>query len=128
MELKFMAYDTTNKIFCSVYQLEWSGGIVWAHGLPHYKNNTRRILNTNANPLFQFTGFHDRNSRELYRGHKVNWDGEEWVVIFELGCFWLSTESRMSPLYEIASSELEIIGHTMTDKEKSTAHYTEPFA
>ena len=128
MELKFMVWDSTNKIMCVAYHLEWSGGIVWAHGLPHYKNNTRRILNTNANPIFMFIGRLDKRAQEIYTGHKINWNKEEWVVIFELGCFWLSTESRMSPLYEIASSELEIIGHTMTDKEKPTAHKTEPFA
>lgn len=116
-ELKFRIWDTRNKTMCTVYHLEWTDGKLWAHCIPHLKD-IRRILNTEKNPLMQYTGIKDSAKKEIYEGDILQFehDGEKlcagavkwreevaiWAVDIGIGLTTIEPEDAWVPdAYEV---------------------------
>lgn len=65
--------------------------------------------------LLQYTGFRDKNGREIYTDHLVKWGLRTYRVCFDCG-FYLHDLSGINPDYPItkefknASDEFEIVG------------------
>lgn len=85
-------------------------------------------LNSQSYPTFneidpdtvgQFTGWHDKNDKEIYEGDIVKCNDENYVVKFEYGMFYASVEECDKgiyggfPLYFILDryEECEVIGN-----------------
>jgi len=91
-ELKFMVWDTKLKemYLPSISEVSLDcEGLIYLYGefRPEYQE---RFI------FLQFTGFHDKNDREIYEGNIIkDKHGIKWKVIFEMGKFsaFCNTES-----------------------------------
>ena len=75
-EIKFRAWDIENEIICQVYRLEWVDGKLFAGCIPH-SGNMKRVLNTEENPLIEYTGLKDKTGKEIFEGDIFSWLGHE---------------------------------------------------
>jgi len=75
------------------------------------------LKESNANIPIQFTGEYDIGNYKIHQDDIVKHDDLIWVVVFESGSFWLRNKTRMIPLHDICTCEIEIIGNIYEHKE-----------
>jgi len=108
--IKYQVWDKESQIMCTVCQLEWLDGKLYAHYVhsPHL-GGVRKTLDTAKNPLFQFTGLYDKNGKESYESDLVKTREGVSEIVFADGSFWLDGPTRI--LISDRNVEMEAIGN-----------------
>ena len=133
-DVKFKAYvyDLTDEDSHPL-KIDVRAGALWDVASINFKDQIVEIEDDNGNTweyelndeiaLLQYTGYRDKNGREIYTDHLVKWGLRTYRVFFDCG-FYLHDLSGINPDYPItkefknASDEFEIVGVTIKKRNK----------
>ena len=132
-EIKFRAYicDLTDEDSHPL-EIDVRAGKLWDVASINFKDRIVEIMDDDGNvweyeindeiALMQYTGFKDKNGREIYTDHLVKWGLRTYRACFDCG-FYLHDLSGINPDYPItkefknASGEFEIVGSVWQNPE-----------
>ena len=133
-DIKFKAYiyDITDEDSHPL-EIDVRAGKLWDVVSINFKDQIVEIEDDNGNTweyelndeiaLLQYTGYRDKNGREIYTDHLVKWGLRTYRVCFDCG-FYLHDLSGINPDYPItkefknASDEFEIVGVAIKKRNK----------
>ena len=133
-DIKFKAYvyDLTDEDSHPL-EIDIRAGRLWDVTSINFKDQIVEIMDDDGNvweyelndeiALLQYTGFRDKNGREIYTDHLVKWGLRTYRVCFDCG-FYLHDLSGINPDYPItkefknASDEFEIVGVAIKKRNK----------
>jgi hypothetical protein len=114
-------------------EIDVRAGKLWDVASINFKDQIVEIMDDDGNvweyelndeiALLQYTGFRDKNGREIYTDHIVKWGLRTYRVCFDCG-FYLHDLSGINPDYPItkefknASDEFEIVGVAIKKRNK----------
>ena len=131
--IKYRAYIQEQPSGIYPLEIDVRAGKLWDVTGINFKDQIVEIMDDDGNTweyelndeiaLLQYTGFRDKNGREIYTDHLVKWGLRTYRVFFDCG-FYLHDLSGINPDYPItkefknASDEFEIVGVTIKKRNK----------
>lgn len=82
-----------------------------------YNTSTAKSYDVLTETVGQFTGQLDINGTKIFEGDICIWGGENSVVSFSEGCFWITDSSLSQTMNEFEPYQIEVIGNIHDNPE-----------